>query len=264
MKNILVTGALGGMGKATCQLLKDNGYNVFSLDYMESNDENYFQVDVTKEKNILDAFEKISKQITHLDAIIHFAGIYKMNSLIEMEESEFLHIFDVNVFGIYRINKIFMPLLKEKSKIIITSSELAPLEPLPFTGIYGITKTTIEKYAYSLRMELQLLNINVSVIRPGAVDTGLLTDSTNALDAFTENTKYYKYNAEKFKQIVNSVESKMISTEKLAKLVLKCVKAKKPKYVYNINRNLLLKLLNLLPSKMQTKIIKKILISKQK
>ncbi len=261
MKNILITGACGGMGKATCEILRQKGYNVFCLDYVDSDAENFYKVDVTNSQSILDAFNAISTKVEYLDAIIHFAGIYKLDSLVEMQESEFLRIFDVNVFGIYRVNKIFMPLLKEKSRIIITSSELAPLEPLPFTGIYGITKTTIEKYAYSLRMELQLLGIDVVVIRPGAVDTGLLTDSTNALEKFTDNTKLYQYNAQKFKDIVESVESKKISTQKLAKLVLKSVEVKKPKYVYNINRNILLKLLNILPKKMQTKVIKKILKS---
>ena len=78
------------------------------------------------------------------------AGIYDLNSLIEMKEEDFVRIFDINVFSIYRINKTFAPLLKEKGKVIIVSSELAPLDPLPFTGIYGITKSTVEKYAYYL------------------------------------------------------------------------------------------------------------------
>ena len=49
-----------------------------------------------------------------------------------------------------------MPLLKKGSKIIITTSELAPLDPVPFTGSYAVTKGALDKYAYSLRMELQL------------------------------------------------------------------------------------------------------------
>ena len=44
------------------------------------------------------------------------------------------------------------------SRIIITTSELAPLDPLPFTCIYGITKAALEKYAFSLRMETNLFN----------------------------------------------------------------------------------------------------------
>ena len=145
------------------------------------------------------------------------------------------------------------------SRIIITTSELAPLDPLPFTGIYAITKSTLEKYAYSLRMELQLLGISVSVIRPGAVDTGMLGASTTALDRFITDTEHYSCNAERFKKIVESVETRKIAPEKLAKLVAKPIKAKNPKYIYKINRNPLLLILNILPQKLQTKIIKAIL-----
>ena len=96
------------------------------------------------------------------------------------------------------------------------SSELAPLDPLPFTGIYAISKTAIEKYAYSLRMELQLLDYKVIIIRPGAVDTTLLDVSTSRLDDFVNNTKLYTCNAQKFKNIVDSVESKKVPPEKIA------------------------------------------------
>ena len=144
----------------------------------------------------------------------------------------------------------------------MTSSELAPLDPLPFTGVYAITKSTIEKYAYSLKMELQLLGIDVSVIRPGAVKTGLLNQSISSMDKLCEKTKLYKDNTNKFSKIVNSVESKNIPPIKIAKKVKKVLNAKKPKYVYSINRNFLLKLLNAMPKRFQLWVIKKLLQSK--
>ena len=191
------------------------------------------------------------------------AGMYDLGSLVEMSEEQFLRIFDINVFSIYRLNKIFLPLLKEKGKIIVVSSELAPLDPLPFTGIYGITKTTIEKYAYSLRMELQLIDKQVVVIRPGAVNTSLLDVSTTRIDRFEKETELYKYNASKFKEITNKVESRKIPPSKIANLAYKISLKKKPKYIYKINRNPLLLLLNALPQKTQNWIIKKILLSKK-
>lgn len=264
MKNVIVTGASGGMGKSTCELLIKNGFNVFALDFNEISipNLNFIKTDVTSEESIKNAFDIISKQVNNIDAIIHFAGIYKLNSLLEIKEEEFIKIFDVNLFGIYRINKMFISLLTNNSKIIITSSELAPLDPLPFTGIYAITKSAIEKYAYSLRMEVQLLGIKVCVIRPGAFDTGLLPISTKSLDDFCNNTELYKCNAQRFKQIVDSVEAKKISPIKIANLTLKILNKKNPKYVYSINRNKLLLMLNILPKRVQTKIIKSILKNK--
>ena len=254
MKNVLVTGATGGMGKAICSLLNEKGYRVFGLDYNEGEDYgnvSFYKCDVTDMASVESVYENISKQTKNLAAVIHTAGIYDLDSLIEMDEKRFVKIFDVNVFGVFRINKVFKPLLFTGSRIIITSSELAPLDPLPFTGIYGITKTTLEKYAFSLRQELQLLDIPVSVIRPGAVKTGLLNVSNVALERFRNNTKLYVNNAKKFQTIVDSVESRHIPAEKIAELALEALESKKPKYLYNINRNPLLMLLNILPAKAQ-------------
>ena len=254
MKNVLVTGATGGMGKAICSLLNEKGYRVFGLDYNEG--ENYgnvsfYKCDVTDMSCVEAVYEEISKEVKELYAIIHTAGIYDLDSLIEMDEKRFVKIFDVNVFGVYRINKVFKPLLFTGSRIVITSSELAPLDPLPFTGIYGITKATIEKYAFSLRQEAQLLDIPVSVIRPGAVKTGLLNISNVALDRFRKNTKLYVHNAKKFQGIVDSVEARHVPAEKIAELALEALESRKPKYIYNINRNPLLILLDALPDHLQ-------------
>ena len=262
MKNIVITGAYGGMGYSTAKALAEYGYTVFALDKTVREAERNIipvEVDVTDTESVRRAFEYVKSQVDEIYAIIHFAGVYRLDSLVEMSEERFTGIFNVNLFGAYRINKEFLPLMKQGGRIVITTSELAPLSPLPFTGIYAITKTALDKYAYSLRMELQLLGISVSVIRPGAVKTGLLSVSTKELDNFCENTRTYKYNAERFRKIVNDVEAKSVKPDKVAKKALRALSAKKPKYVYNINRNPLLRILNALPARWQTKIIGKIL-----
>jgi short-subunit dehydrogenase len=152
-----------------------------------------------------------------------------------------------------------LPLLNKGSKIILTTSELAPLDPLPFTGIYAITKSALDKYAYSLKMELQLLGVSVSVIRAGAVSTSMIGASTTALDKFCSNTKIYTCNAKRFKKIVDSVEAKSIDPEKIALKTYKILLKKNPKFIYNVNRNKLLLLLNALPKRLQFAIIKKVL-----
>ena len=262
MKNIVITGAYGGMGYAAAKELSERGYKVFALDKtVREAQQNVIpvQTDVTDAESVRRAYEFISSQVSEIYAIIHFAGIYRLDSLIEMSEERFTNAFDVNLFGAYRINKEFLPLLKKGSRIVITTSELAPLSPLPFTGIYAITKSALEKYTFSLRMELQLLKISVSVIRPGAVKTELLSDSQKELDRFCENTRVYTYNAARFKKIVDNVEAKNVPPQKIAKTALRILNARKPKYIYNVNRNPLLLLLNALPARWQTAIIEKIL-----
>lgn len=262
MKYVLVTGAYGGMGKAVVRQLRDAGYAVLALDrQVGAEEENIYpiQVDITCEESLDKAFTQVEKITKELYAIVHFAGIYLLDSLVEIEGERFYKAFDVNVFGPFRVNKKFLPLLKADSRILLTTSELAPLDPLPFTGLYAITKSALDKYAFSLRMELQLKGIKVSVLRPGAVSTGMLGVSTAELDRFCEGTRLYTCNAKRFKAIVGGVEARQVSPEKVAKKTLKILKASRPRYVCKLNRNPLLLLLNLLPCRLQTWIIGKVL-----
>ena len=262
MKYVLITGAYGGMGYMTVKALAGQGFTVFALDKKVGEaEENVLpiQTDVTDIESIKAAFERVKGITDELFAIVHFAGVYMLDSLIEIADEEFERIFKINLFGAFYINKIFTPLLKNGSKIVMTTSELAPLDPLPFTGLYAVTKGALDKYAYSLRMELQLLGISVSVLRAGAVSTGMLGVSTDALDRFCEKTATYQCNAARFKKIVNGVEAKSVPPERIAKKVGKILRKKKPKFAYSVNRNKLLLLLNALPKGLQCFAIRKIL-----
>ena len=262
MKDILVTGAYGGMGRATVEALCKQGFRVFALDRtIGAPQSNVIPVeaDVTSEHSVNAAMETVSRYTDSLCAIVHFAGIYMLDSLVEMNTESFRRIFDVNVYGVFLVNKVFLPFLGKGSRILITTSELAPLAPLPFTGIYAVTKGALDKYAYSLRMELQLLEIQVSVLRAGAVDTGMLGVSTGALDCFCEKTKLYTCNADRFKNIVNRVEARCVPPEKIARKALEILEKRNPSFSYSMNRNPLLLLLNLLPKRTQLWVIRMIL-----
>ena len=262
MKHVIITGAYGGMGYAAVKSLKDKGYFVFALDKkVQEAEENVMpiEVDLTDSDAVARAYDKVRAVTEEVYAIVHFAGIYNLDSLVEMTEESFRRIYEINLFAAYRVNKTFLPLLTKGSRIVITTSELAPLDPLPFTGIYAITKSALDNYAYSLRMEVQLLGISVSVLRPGAVDTGMLGASTAALDRFIENTQLYSCNAKRFKSIVEGVEARKVKADKIGEITVKILSAKRPKHVYKINRNPLLLLLNVLPPRLATYIIKLIL-----
>lgn len=262
MKYILITGAYGGMGRKTTELLRKQGFCVIAMDKTVGPPEKNLiplEVDITDAESVSHAAQKVSAITGELYAIVHFAGIYLLDSLAEIGDDAFARAFQVNLFGAFLVNKAFLPLLKRGSRILITTSELAPLDPLPFTGIYAVTKGALDKYAYSLGMELQLLGISVSVIRAGAVDTGMLRTSTDALDQFCANTRLYSCNAERFKAIVEGVEAKRIPPEKIARKAQRILNAKHPKFAYSINRNPLLLLLNALPKRLQFWAIRQVL-----
>ena len=197
MKYAVITGSASGMGRATALKLAKNGWYVFSLDIKSSGEthENIeeIKVDVTDMESIVSAYNIVKAKTDKIDALINFAGIIMMNSLIEIKEEDFVRIFNINLFGVYRVNKTFFSLIqKGKGKVIITTSELAQNKILPFNAIYAISKKALDAYSQGLTMELGLLNIPVITLRPGAVETPILVDSNKEMEELNSNTELYK------------------------------------------------------------------------
>ena len=262
MKSIVITGAAGGMGAAATKALAETGYRVFAIDLapIEAVEGVIpIKADLTSEGSVAAAFETIRASCDRVFAILHFAGLYMLDSFVEIGTEAFDRIFDVNFRGVFLVNKVFRPLLGDGSRILITTSELAPLDPLPFTGIYAVSKAALDRYAFSLAMELQLLGIRVSVLRAGAVRTAMLGTSTEALSRFCRETALYRTNSARFQGIVARVEARCVPPEAIAKRCLSILGRKKPKFAYAINRNPLLLLLNLLPKRLQLYLIGRIL-----
>lgn len=164
--------------------------------------------------------------------------MYRLDSLMEMKREVSEEIFRVNLLSDFLVNRTFLP-----------TSELAPLDLLSFTGIYAVTKG--DKYAYSLAMELQLLGISV--------ETGMLGVSTRELDRFCEKTKLYPCNVRRFHRIVDRVEARSILPEKIGKKALEILRKKHPAFAYGINRNPLLRILDLCPKRLQLFAIRQVL-----
>ena len=93
MKYVVITGAFGGMGFETTKKLAGLGYTVFALDKFikESDNKNIIPitVDITDVNSVKSAFIKISEKTREIFAIIHFAGVYMLDSLVEISESDF-------------------------------------------------------------------------------------------------------------------------------------------------------------------------------
>ena len=262
MAKYLITGACGGMGSALCHALTSAGDEVWGLDRCAPDarfDGNFLRADLTSPEAVEAAAERVRAEAGTLSAIIHMAGVYDLASLVELPEERFLRDLQVNLFAAWRVNRAFMPLLEPGGRILIVTSELAPLCPLPFTGIYALTKAALEKYAQALRMELQLLGYPVIVLRPGAVDTPLLPASMARLEEFCRDTRLYRVPGERFRRIVARFETRSISPERLAAVAVRALKTRRPRLTYNVNRNPLLRLLSALPQRMQLWAIRRIL-----
>ncbi len=265
MKTVLLIGAGGGMGSACARMFLQRGDRVLGLDRpgaeMPEGVEPFY-ADLCDPDAVAAAYEAAKQQTEQIDAIVYMAGIYEADSLVEIDEARLRRIFEINVFGAYRTIRTFLPLLTPDARIVLITSELADLDPLPFTGLYGVTKGTLDRFAFSLAMELQLLGITVSVIRPGAVETPLLSGSVKSIESFTARTKLYPDVAEKFLRVTNAVEAKAIPPEAVAQKVKSALKARRPRFAYSLNRNPLLRLYGVLPKRLKLFAIRTFLKSK--
>lgn len=264
--NVLITGALSGIGRAVTNYYTLKGVNVYAIDLLDTCDikcANYYKADITDTSALNKVYQDLVNKNIILDAIVNVAGIFFIDSFIEIDEGSLKKIFDVNLMGAILVNKTFYSLLNKKGKIIITTSEVAKLSPMPFNSIYNVTKTALDSYAQGLRQELNLLGQKVITIRPGAFNTSLSSGALTKTKELADKTILYKGQSYKFYHLVKTFMGNPKNPNKIAKIYYKALCSKGNKIVYKKNTNLLLKLLNIFPDRFQCFIIKLLLKRKK-
>ena len=256
---VLITGAASGLGRAAAAFFSQNGASVYALDRQpipQMEGLVPFSADITSESSLLSVFERLRADSVQLDAIINFAGMIFIDNFLEVEESRLQKIFDVNLLGAMRVNKTFFPLLRKNGKILITTSEVAPLDPLPFNGIYSTTKTALDCYAQALRQEAGLLGYRVITVRPGAFHTPLAGGSIPSMHAMTQRSRYVGGQGERFETLMRKFTGKLQDPEVLAKKIYRIVNLRHPKNIYTVHSNPGLRLLALLPKGLQVRVVR--------
>ena len=262
MLNVLITGAASGIGKAVKEEFLKNGHYVYALDLNEIEEQENvvsYKANITNKDDLLEVYNSLKKNNVELDLIINIAGIHKMASMVESDYDDLKKVIDINLLGTMLVNNIFHPLLKEKGRIVIVTSEVASFDPMPFNGLYNVSKTGLDCYAQALRQELNLINQKVITIRPGAIETPLSGESMNDTERLAKDTKLYKKQANKFLNIARKFMGTPIKPEKMGKLIYKASTAKHPKLIYKKHQNIGLVLLNILPKRLQCFVIKTLL-----
>ena len=260
--NILVTGAYSGIGKAVKDYLLNQGHNVYALDILDIEKEDNlvsFKVDITNEEELSNIKQYFVDNNITFAAIVNVAGIHKMASLVETSFSKMKKVIDVNLLGTMLVNNVFHSLLNKNGRVIIVTSEVAPFDPMPFNGLYNVSKTGLDSYAQALRQELNLIDQKVITIRPGAVETPLSNYSMTDTQNLANETNLYQKQASKFVSIAEKFKGKPIEPIKVAKLIYKAIVSKRPKLIYSIHQNFGLVLLSVLPKRLQCWVIKKLL-----
>ena len=176
MKKVaVITGGSSGIGLCTAEALIAHGYTVYALSRRTFSHEKIKHIcaDVTDEAQIASAARQIMQAEDHIDLIINNAGFGISGAVEFTNTKEAQKQFDVNFFGMVRVNHVFLPYLRKQGygRIVNISSVAAPI-PIPFQTYYSAAKAAIDSYTMALANELRPYRITVCAIRPGDIRTG--------------------------------------------------------------------------------------------
>jgi len=174
---ILITGASTGIGRLTAEHLAGNGYFVYAGARKASDIEALNKIDnilavrldVTVPEEIDAAVKLIESEGRGLWGIVNNAGVSIHGPLIEADVSDLKFLFDVNVYGVFRISKAFAPMVIESKGRIVNMSSIGGILSggIHGMGMYVMSKHAIEAYTDQLASEMAELGVKVSAIEPG-------------------------------------------------------------------------------------------------
>ncbi len=202
-KVAIVTGAAGGIGRATAERLRNDGATVVGLDINPSVIANLTGerlsgviCDITDDAAMKTIIDETVARHGSLDIIVANAGIFKSGEYIEdLLESWDLHI-KINLTATQRFLKFSIPYLKEgtdASIIIIGSRNYAA--PGPGAAAYSVTKAGVTQLARVAALELAPFGVRVNVLHPDAVfDTEIWSD-----EALEKSAKRYNMTVQEYK-----------------------------------------------------------------
>lgn len=172
---VLVTGASSGIGLSITRLLATNGYFVYAgarkdadierLDAMDNVEA--LRLDVTYPEHIEAAVARVRAAGRGLHGVVNNAGVASVGPLIETDIEELEWLFDVNVYGPYRITRAFAPLLLESGGRVVNISSISGILSSGMFGHYSMSKHALEAYTDALAAELVPLGVHVSAVEPG-------------------------------------------------------------------------------------------------
>ena len=180
-KAVLVTGASTGIGRLIAERLAADGHFVYAgarkptdiaaLSAIENIQG--VRLDVTIPSDIDAAVKLVEEGGLGLHAVVNNAGVNVLAPLIEIDEAELDFLFDVNIYGPYRITKAFASQIIESQGRIVNISSISGTLSGPLYGIYSMSKHALEAYTDSLAIEMDILGVKVIGVEPGNYKTNI-------------------------------------------------------------------------------------------
>src|SRR5699024_8163965 len=193
-KNVLVTGASRGIGRAIAITLAKQGANVainfagntekaqsVVKELKELGVESFkIQANVANEDEVKTMVKDVVKTFGSIDILVNNAGITRDNLLMRMKEKDFDDVIDINLKGVFLCTKaVTRPMMKQRSGKIINVASIVGVKVNPGQANYVAAKAGVIGMTKSTALELASRNILVNAIAPGFISTDMTDKLTD-------------------------------------------------------------------------------------
>ncbi len=200
-KTIVITGCSTGFGREAAMAFARRGDRVYATmrgiagknaenaSYLtkiaadESIDLRVLELDVLDTASVNAAAEVVNAESGAADVVINNAGVMYVGLTEAFDEQELARQLDVNVVGVHRVSRAFLPAMRaKKSGLMINVSSVAGRMAIPFFGVYQASKWAVEGYSAGLRLDLASSGVDVVLVEPGPFKTELFGQSPAPAD----------------------------------------------------------------------------------
>ncbi|TML00883.1 MAG: SDR family oxidoreductase [Actinobacteria bacterium] len=178
-KVCVITGAVGGIGSATCELFAREGATVAGADVTENAPGDLsMQVDVTHEGRVIEMYEHVLQTYGRIDVLFNNAGIdpLRARSVLETEVGDWDRIMDVNVRSAFVMSQAAIPLMREGGGgTIVNTASIAGLKPAADEAAYSVSKAAMVSLTGTLALDFAADGIRANCVCPGFMEM-VMTD----------------------------------------------------------------------------------------
>ncbi len=179
-RTVLVTGAAGGIGRATVQLFTEKGWRVIGVDIAEYGDEFpenglFIQADISRGDAMENIFAQAKQFSGSLDALINNAAMQIAKPILDTSVEEWDAVMAANLRSVFLGVKLAHPLLKARNGgAVVNVSSVHAIQTSTDIAAYAASKGGMLALTRAMAIEFAPDNIRVNAILPGAVDTQML------------------------------------------------------------------------------------------
>ena len=246
----VVTGATDGLGRATALMLAANGYRVFgggrnAAKLASLQDEasrrklalTALEMDVTSDESVGRAIETIRSAGGTIDILVNNAGIGFVAPMEEISLADFRRQYETNVFGAVRVTQQVLPGMRAQGRgRIVNMSSIAGTVSSPLFGAYSSSKFALESISDAWRLELDQFGIQVILIEPGIIPSGMEGAARELSRAYLDREPGpYAAMKSGFERMWAEESARAKATpDDCARVILNALRARRPKVRYPV------------------------------